>query len=309
MDNQDKIFEKIKTAANKAEEKDFPGMEKVWARVDEKLDKKVLAKKSKLWQKIAIAASLLLMISVGYQFLKPNATLSSPKNEIVTKENIKPRAPQIIKEKEVIVLKETANPIIKKEAEQILKNQLTKQSEVVATNRKTMVPITTNNAIITSKENIQEGKKVGVLNQNYLFKGRVFDAISVHSTKQDDQVIEYKTDEKTQAIPQKNPPLMVIDVKHIKNKNVNAELEVDEVESVVVLKEPLYIINGVEYSEEELFGTNPTSPYAPLDKQEIETVNILQEEKAISIYGKKGAKGVVIITTKNKKPLSTSPKK
>ncbi len=258
MDNQDKIFEKIKTAANKAEEKDFPGMEKVWARVDEKLDKKVLAKKSKLWQKIAIAASLLLMISVGYQFLKPNATLITPKNEIVTRENINPRAPQIIKEKEVIVLKETANPIIKKEAEQILKNQLTKQSEVVATNRKTMVPITTNNVIIASKDNIQESKKSGVLNQNYVFKGRVFDAISVHSTKQDDQVIEYKTDEKTQATPQKNPPLMVIDGKHIKNKNVNAELEVDEVESVVVLKEPLYIINGVEYSEEELFGTNPT---------------------------------------------------
>lgn len=51
MDNQDKIFDKIKTASQKAETMDFPGMEKVWARVDEKLDKKALKTKNKLWKK------------------------------------------------------------------------------------------------------------------------------------------------------------------------------------------------------------------------------------------------------------------
>ena len=61
MDNQDKIFDKIKTASQKAETMDFPGMEKVWARVDEKLDKKALKTKNKLWKKIAIAASVLLL--------------------------------------------------------------------------------------------------------------------------------------------------------------------------------------------------------------------------------------------------------
>ena len=84
---------------------------------------------------------------------------------------------------------------------------------------------------------------------------------------------------------------------------VASNLEKDTVESILVLKEPLYIINDVEYSEEELFGTNPTSPYAPLNKQEIKTINILQNDEAITIYGDKGKKGVVIITTKNRKPV------
>ncbi|HEU0136258.1 MAG TPA: hypothetical protein VFQ50_03125, partial [Flavobacterium sp.] len=73
-------------------------------------------------------------------------------------------------------------------------------------------------------------------------------------------------------------------------------------EEIVVLKEPLYIINGIYYSEDDLFGEKPTSPYAPLNKQEIETITILQGEKATAIYGAKGSKGVVIITTKNRKP-------
>ena len=47
MDNQDKIFNKIKNASQKAEEKDFPAFEKVWMRVEEKLDKKE-DKKAKL---------------------------------------------------------------------------------------------------------------------------------------------------------------------------------------------------------------------------------------------------------------------
>ena len=69
-----------------------------------------------------------------------------------------------------------------------------------------------------------------------------------------------------------------------------------------MLPDPLYIINGVSYSEKELFGSKPSSPYAPLSKLKIETISILQDEKATAIYGEKGKKGVVIITTKTGKP-------
>lgn len=84
---------------------------------------------------------------------------------------------------------------------------------------------------------------------------------------------------------------------------IASNLKNNDIESVLVLKEPLYIINGVEYSEEELFGSNPTSPYVPLNKQEIQSIEILQNDEAITKYGDKGKKGVVIITTKNRKPV------
>ena len=45
-------------------------MDKVWARVEEKLDKKEDKKAISLWKKIAVAASLLFVISLGSQFLK-----------------------------------------------------------------------------------------------------------------------------------------------------------------------------------------------------------------------------------------------
>jgi hypothetical protein len=54
---ENKLFNEIKSAAENAETKDFPGMEKVWNRVEEKLDNK---KEVWRWKKIAVAASILL---------------------------------------------------------------------------------------------------------------------------------------------------------------------------------------------------------------------------------------------------------
>ena len=96
----------------------------------------------------------------------------------------------------------------------------------------------------------------------------------------------------------KDEPLLVIDNK-AKDMQTLGKLDPNDVESIMVLPDPLYIINGTEYTEKELFGPNPTSPYSPLNKQEIETLSILQNEKATSIYGDKGKKGVIIITTKD----------
>src|SRR5688500_16210522 len=90
MDNQDKLFDKIKEASQNAEFKDFPAMEKVWSRVEEKLDKKEAKKTIALWKKIAIAASLLLIISVGSQFLRTdkNANIKIS-DEVVNNEAVK----------------------------------------------------------------------------------------------------------------------------------------------------------------------------------------------------------------------------
>ena len=95
MDNQDKIFEKIKNASQKAEEKNFPAMEKVWMRVEEKLDKKEDKKAIALWKKLTIAASLLLFFSLGYQFIKTDSKVVKPsgtkENSVVIQEKTDPK--------------------------------------------------------------------------------------------------------------------------------------------------------------------------------------------------------------------------
>ena len=61
MNQEEKIYQKIREASQKAEENSFPGMDKVWNRVEEKLDTKIIKKKSEVWKKLAIAASFLIV--------------------------------------------------------------------------------------------------------------------------------------------------------------------------------------------------------------------------------------------------------
>ncbi len=71
MKHQDKMFEAFKKASDQEENKDFPAMEKIWTRVEEKLDRKKDRKAIILWQRIGIAASVLLIATLGYIWVQP----------------------------------------------------------------------------------------------------------------------------------------------------------------------------------------------------------------------------------------------
>lgn len=303
MENQDKLYNQFKSAAENAEKKDFPAMENVWNRVEQKLDTKVLKKETKLWKKLAVAASVLLVATLGYHFWQEEKVIID-NSKIVNQDSIV--KPNIVEENnQTIVTSETQHPAIKENAEEILKEQ-TKTADVVVMNDsvkpKKMVismPAAVSEVRI-EKDEIKEEKQPNSYN-GYL-DNEVYKARSVQNNG-------YRTmlnssgrnaEAKKKSI-KKDDPLLVIDDKAEDLQNIG-KLNPEDVESIVVLAEPLYIINGVEYSEKEVFGPNPTSPYSPLNEQDIETISILQKEKATEIYGKKGEKGLVIITTKNGKP-------
>jgi len=299
MDQYDKLFNQIKEASKKTEVQDFPAMDKVWSRVEDKLDNKVLKKENNLWKKIAVAASFLLVFTVGYQIFKP-------KNQIVTEAEIVLRD-TVVETQEPIQTEEAletpiTNPLIKEDAPVILKNQIKAASEVVL-NDNIVVPAAVADAVVATESETkdQTSKSFGYSTRNSgeFLKSKKSEAVSVRRSMDDADNIQ----KEVSAAPQKTEPLVVIDGKPIAGKNRN-KTNMAEIEDIVVLKEPLYIINGVHYSEQELFGPNPTSPYTPLNQQEIESLSILQNEKAIEAYGEKGRKGVVIITTKNGKPIS-----
>jgi Ca-activated chloride channel family protein len=123
MDNQDKIFKKIKNASKKAEEKDFPAFEKVWMRVEEKLDKKEDKKAIALWKKLTVAASLLLFFSLGYQFFKTDSVIITPK--AIKENNV------VIQEKQDTNVTKKPSKNIKPDAEVILKSQIKKPITLV----------------------------------------------------------------------------------------------------------------------------------------------------------------------------------
>ncbi|TPG42257.1 hypothetical protein [Flavobacterium pectinovorum] len=318
MDNQDKIFDKFKEAAHNAESKDFPGMEKVWSRVEEKLDKKEDKKAISLWKKIAVAASLLLLISLGAQFLKSDkiSTTQTPKIVVKEKETIQ----NSVVEKNKAVVSSDSEIMPKAEAVKIIEQQIKEQPQVALQE----VQITTSDAMaaeaspspvagqIAPAISMQSGFN-NMEEETTTEKAKEVQNFGYGTTVQRESAKVAYAD--TQApMSKKSAPLIVINGNPLshsddqkRDKMMQKEipnLQPENVDSLVVLEQPLYIIDGIYYSEYDLFGPNPTSPYAPLNKQEIKTITVLQDLEATSKYGEKGKKGVVIITTKTGKPAA-----
>jgi hypothetical protein len=296
MGTEEKLYKKIQQAAENAEQKDFPGMEKIWARVEDKLETQTLQKEKHLWKKLAVAASVVLVGTLTFFLLQEKENIIVPENTITT----------IDSSKNTIPTPESANgfvnttPEIKKEAEQILQQQIVIQNNIVINdtiNYKSKKEVTIPTSV--AMEEVQKMAKTSLVpsynnsmsnsasinNSGVLAKGKRYD-ISMNSVE-----TTQEKDKKTA-----NDDLVLVDGELTKESLSN--LNPDEIESIVELKEPIYFINGVEYSEESLFGENPTSPYAPLSKQKIEKIEVIQPADAVKIYGKKGEKGVVIISIK-----------
>ena len=315
MDNQDKLFDKFKEAAHNSEVKDFPAMDKVWSRVEDKLDKKEDKKTISLWKKIAIAASLLLVISLGSQFLKSNEeiTIQNPKVVINEKEEIQNQS----SEKDNAVVAKEAEIVSQAEAMEILDKEITKQQKVALEethSRNVDVVGTGTSSIIASEVYIPNPVLVEdeVYEEENVAKKGKMEMMNSYSETKEKESARLAFSAKQSQMAKKSAPLVVLNGNAIAHKDdvkrdkmMQAEMpnfQPENLESLVVLDEPLYIIDGIYYSENDLFGNNPTSPYAPLNKQEIKTITILQDLEATSKYGEKGKKGVVIITTKNGKP-------
>lgn len=75
--------------------------------------------------------------------------------------------------------------------------------------------------------------------------------------------------------------------------------------------EPLYVIDGFPmYPDNGALGTSgnrqPTNAMATINPNEIESIEILKDASATSIYGSRGANGVILITTKRGKEGQSS---
>lgn len=324
MDNQDKLFDKIKQASQNAEFKDFPGMEKVWSRVEEKLDKKEDKKTIALWKKIAIAASLLLLISLGSQFLHTDKNVSNEDTNVVIQETEKEQIQKPVLDQKNTAPSNDSGIVSNEEAVEIIENQ-TKKKDAVAVQETHAIPKAVSSppivteranydAIITAPSPIRL-EEAYEEEDNIASKKEVTSEMGYSKNPQRESA-KAAFAEKSALKAKKSAPLVILNGNAMahsneakKDKMMRDELpnlNPENVDSLVVLDEPLYIIDGIYYSENDLFGNNPTSPYAPLDKQDIKTITILQDLEATEKYGEKGKKGVVIITTKTGKP---APKK
>jgi TonB-linked SusC/RagA family outer membrane protein len=73
---------------------------------------------------------------------------------------------------------------------------------------------------------------------------------------------------------------------------------------------PLYVIDGVPFSNSDVllgngFGTTSNNPLVGLNPNDIENISILKDASSTSIYGSRGANGVILITTRQGKSGKT----
>ena len=62
--------------------------------------------------------------------------------------------------------------------------------------------------------------------------------------------------------------------------------------------QPLYVIDGVPINSDAMGGGSGISPMASINSADIETMTVLKDATATSIYGARAANGVIVITTK-----------
>ena len=286
MSNSDKIFDQIKTAAQNSEKNEFEAMDKVWSRVEEKLDKKSLTRENSLLKKLTVLVSFFLVLIVLYLLFKPQKEPEKPINNIVKSIDSSTSKQQNI---------EKTNDSIYEEKNEVLARKVKDENQKI-----TPIDSISFKKSLIDKE--QKANKKDTKNESTWLVKNNYDARGV--IHQEQEVAASNSTKSESQVEKKEEPLLVINNKV--SKSDYKSLNEDEIESIVELKEPLYIINSVQYTEEEMFGKNPTSPYAPLSKQKIESISIVQGEKAVAMFGKKGINGVVIIYTKDGKPV---PKK
>lgn len=296
MEDQDKIFEQFKKAAENQDNQDFPGLEKVWSRVDAKLDTQVFKAQKKTntnWKKFAVAASVVIGSVFAFQVWKQFDTTKEPiQNSVV--ETVTNEINSVTANDSTAIVATEESVINNKENEKILQQQIQSINQVVTTENKPIAKDTIQSRAMAVSATAMEEEK------GYFAKPNVYDAVGVKNNKTEESIAKEEV-AKSAFSAKKAAPLVVVDGKAT-DKKVSDIKNDDDIETIVELKEPLYIINGKEYSEKELFGPNPTSPYYPLNKQEIESMSIYQNEEAIELYGDKGKKGVVVIKTKNGRP-------
>ena len=275
MGTEEKLYKKIQQAAQNAEQKDFPGMENIWARVENKLETQTLQQEKHLWKKIAVAASIVLVGTLAFLLLQPKENIIVPENTISAIDTTKNEIPT----PESANGFATTNPVIKKDAKEILQQQIIIQNNIVINdtiNYSSRKEVTIHTPMMLEEvqaktsfapELRNDASNAAFLsNQGYAAKGKAYSITTVSAE-----------DISQEPIKEMMNNDFVIIRGQISQESANGN-------------EPLIVLNNHLVTKAILNDIDPNS---------IASVTVLKNQAAISLYGEKGKNGAIVLTTKN----------
>ena len=275
MGTEEKLYKKIQQAAQNAEQKDFPGMENIWTRVENKLETQTLQQEKHLWKKIAVAASIVLVGTLAFLLLQPKENIIVPENTISAIDTTKNEIPT----PESANGFATTNPVIKKDAKEILQQQIVIQNNIVINdtiNYSSRKEVTIHNPMMLEEvqaktsfapELRNDASNAAFLsNQGFAAKGKAYSITTVSAE-----------DISQEPIKEMMNNDFVIIRGQISQESANGN-------------EPLIVLNNHLVTKAILNDIDPNK---------IESVTVLKDKAAMSIYGSKGKNGAIVLTTKN----------
>jgi Ca-activated chloride channel family protein len=292
MENLNKIDQFFKEENKKFEENiSFPDFENVWGKIENRLDKTENKKKNiALWLPYSIAASLVITIGLMYFF-----TQKSENREItIASSNAIQKALNQDNRNSMdsVKLVEINQSIQKNIQKTIDKNQLVSKKYISNTNEMIVTPQPS--IIASSYININDENR-NVLSDEEMAKQTKNDSAIVLAAN----ILEEKQAERNsalkmmkakanaQSLAQENPSRLA----DATNDDLYTEQNRLEDVKIIVNKEsqPLYIIDGY---------VADTSFLRKYNLKKITSLNIIEGENAVQLYGDYGKKGVVVMTTK-----------
>lgn len=348
MENQDKLFEHFKDIAHEAESKEFPSMDKVWSRVEEKLDYKETKRSLAFWKVIAVAASLLLLVTVTYHFWGSGSENRGNDPRVTTIEADKPKQEPI--DNNIVISPELPNIIAETAAEKsptpiAAAPIVTPPAQVVAVQTADVVlsetykpsaaalqeqaQTATITGVVSNPSGSLSGVNVVVMGTNRGTRTDAEGKYNIEAQKGDQLVFSFQGADLVATVGEKttiNAQLPDGETSYksaVANGYVNAGKEhtksktildkgaksrktspfesqasmVTEPESEVkvslmVNTPTLYIIDGVPASE---------SQFNQLNTSEIESMKLLTQSEAQSLYGNKAVNGAMVVSKKASK--------
>ncbi|NDI98279.1 DUF3520 domain-containing protein [Flavobacterium sp. LaA7.5] len=338
MENRDKIYEQFKEAAEQAEQKGFDRMEAVWNRVEEKLDNKKKRHAIAWWKYTGVAALLLLFISIGNLLINNNPDVITnpkvtPENNVTVIDTQKINE-TFTTEREVehIIADIDTTPKNKLEKlDPIIKDKKNYRSKEHVINGRSIIeevkykPLEAQKKVNTP---VAESETMVLRSPRYFndviakptaIQGYVNQSLSNSAT------ISQNPDNQYPAVTTNRYPVKSIDAKE-KSADVVASVEAVEdranasviqslqgqvagiaigigtgqpgADSTIILRgtgtingnaEPLFVVDGIPVDEDG---------FRSISQNDIASYSILKDAVATSIYGNRGANGVIVITTK-----------
>ncbi|MFA6058467.1 MAG: TonB-dependent receptor plug domain-containing protein [Taibaiella sp.] len=371
MEARDNIAHQIKEAVRKSETKTFSAMEKVWDRIEEKLDEEEQKEKRVIpFGKVAIAAAVLLLLSLGAVFVfqadnKPtyvhqdnrNTKSLTPSNNAsgeiakeISADKITPAAKNIYsipRQRSKVQQRATQPEAIANHIDVNainLKNQSLENQElyvapktikgsvtdehgegiagavvlVKGTNKSTLTDLNGNYEIeVRNGQEELEIKGIGFVSKTIDInksehilatrlepgdnevpniaiygnktEGKSFNGSVSSATSKD--ISSWPVTDISQALKGEVPGVKIA---HVKARSGASDIMIGGVSTPGMAGSPLIVIDGTLYN----------GSLVSLKSDEVESLTVLKDGNATSIYGSRGVNGVIVIKTKNGKGYS-----